>query len=401
MTVIALCASALLSGQENKPDPRDEAIQKLLSRVEALEREVAALKAAPTADVVTPLSPPVSTQKTDLPAVAAQPEPHEPDRFSFHGYADAGFERNVRGDSTKKFALGEVDFFVTARISTNWNALVEAVFETDDQKFTSEVPVNIERLLLQYRPNDYINLDIGSYRNAIGYYSTAYLRGAWLQTALTRPRLFLFEDDTGFLPLHNAGVSVNGRVPSGALNLHYVVEVGSSRNYAQNGPILNAAHNRAINVALAARPRAIPGLDVGFSSYHDRFSPVQGYLLDRSVWAAHVVYASNRIEFLNEGVLATYRDSAGGYATVPGFYSQFSYRVRPDLRPYVRYEYVNANGTGQEAVIHQYAPWRTIWSGGVRYDLAESVALKFELGRETNWLQKPWIRAAMQVAFTF
>ena len=31
----------------------------------------------------------------------------------------------------------------------------------------------------------------------------------------------------------------------------------------------------------------------------------------------------------------------------------------------------------------------------------EAVALKFEIGRETSPLQLPWIRAALQVAFTF
>jgi hypothetical protein len=42
-----------------------------------------------------------------------------------------------------------------------------------------------------------------------------------------------------------------------------------------------------------------------------------------------------------------------------------------------------------------------VFSGGLRYDLTEAVALKFELGRETDRFQLPWIRAALQLAFTF
>jgi hypothetical protein len=282
-------------GQERQ----DEIIQKLLARVEALEREVAALKqtAAPSqaqqvqpapADLVPVAAAP--RQDTAVTADLPEPEPAEPSKYTFHGYADAGFVRNEDGLSDKRFNLGEIDLFATARISPKLNALVEVVLETDNQLQVAEVPVNLERLLLQYRENKYFNLDIGSYRTALGFYNTT-LRGSWLQTALTRPMIFTFEDDGGFLPLHNVGLSANGIVPTGDLGLHYVVEVGSSRNYAQPGRTgFDLEQNAALNVALFARPRVIPGLQVGFSYYHDKFSPEPGSNLARSVWTAHVVY---------------------------------------------------------------------------------------------------------------
>jgi hypothetical protein len=37
----------------------------------------------------------------------------------------------------------------------------------------------------------------------------------------------------------------------------------------------------------------------------------------------------------------------------------------------------------------------------VRYDLTESIALKFELGRESDYLRPSYISAATQLAFTF
>jgi hypothetical protein len=400
--VLSVCAvpSAVL-GQ----DPRDEAIQKLIARVEALEREVAALKQAPAA----PGTP--AEQAAVVPApkqdtiVAAEPADSEPveSKYTFRGYADVGFLRNDDGLSDKRFALGEVDFFATARISPKWTALVETVFETDNQLVVASVPINVERLLLQYRENDYFNLDIGSYRTAIGFYSTAYLRGSWLQTAITRPKLFTFEDDGGFLPLHNVGLSANGKVPSGDLGLHYVVEVGSSRNYAQPARTgIDFEQNAAVNVALYARPRAVPGLQMGFSSYHDKFSPLPGATLARSVWTAHIVYRANRCEFMNEGVLARFNERRYGYGTIPGFYSQLGYRVASNWTPFVRFDYANVYGQGTVgAYAPQYVPWRTVWSGGLRYDLSEAVALKFELGREVERNQQAFIRTALQVAFTF
>jgi hypothetical protein len=386
-------------------DGQDEIIRKLIARVEALEREVATLKQ--TAAAPSPAQPDVATvaaaPKLDTVA-AAPPDPDTSDtsKYTFHGYADLGFLRNEDGFSDKKFVLGEADLFATAQISPKLNALVEVVLETDNQLLVADVPVNVERLLLQYRDNDYFNLDMGAYRTAIGFYNTT-LRASWLQTSLTRPMLFTFEDEGGFLPLHNVGLSANGRVPSGALGLHYVVEVGSSRNYAEPGRTgFDLEQNGAVNVALYARPRGIPGLQVGFSSYHDKFTPQPGSLLSRSVWTAHAVYQANRFEFLNEVILAKFREPGLGYGNIPGFYSQLGYRVGSNWTPYTRYDYVNVYGGGQVGeYAPQYVPWRTVFSGGVRYDITEAVALKFEIGRETSPLQSPWIRAALQVAFTF
>ena len=335
--------------------------------------------------------------------IGASPPGDNASRFNFHGYADAGFQRNVDGN-TKKFELGEIDLFGTERLSPHWTALMELVFETDNQTLVAQVPVNVERLLLQYRGNDFFNADIGSYRTAIGYYSTAYLRGSWLQTAISRPKMFAFEDDGGFLPLHAVGVSLNGRIPSGELNLHYVVEGGSSRNYGNTaGLALNESFNRAINVAIYSQPRAIPRLEIGLSTYHDLFSPAAGFALDRSVWMLHFVYVRGRVEFLNEGMLIGLKDGYLGSGTGLGFYSQLAYRIASSWKPYARVEYLNVYGTGIEstAKARPFEPWKTVYTGGVRYELTDSIALKVELGREADYLRPIYISAAVQLAFTF
>lgn len=386
-------------GQDNK----DEIIQKLIQRVEALEREVAALKPVPAPAPAVSAAPAVA----DVPA-APLPErsvadQHDSGRFDFHGFADGGFVRNVDGDSVKRFAQGEVDLFLTARLSPKVTALLETILETDNQVFNSQVPVNVERMLLQFRQNDYFNLDMGSYRTALGFYSMTYLRGSWFQTSLSRPAIFAFEDDGGFLPLHNVGVSANGRIPSGALGLHYVAEVGSSRNYSQPGRSgVDMEQNRAINVLVYARPSAFRGLQVGVGSYHDQVSPTPEYRFNRSIWTAHVVYQAHRMEFLNEGLFVTAGDRINGAVRIPGFYSQLAYHAGSTWTPYVRFDYANVYGKTDIAEgLKHYLPWRTIFSGGVRYDLGESVALKLELGRETDRYRNPWIRAAAQIAFTF
>ena len=129
----------------------------------------------------------------------------------------------------------------------------------------------------------------------------------------------------------------------------------------------------------------------------------------------HFVYVRGRVEFLNEGLMLGMRaPSGGGSVTGLGFYSQIAYRIASSWKPYARVEYLNlygtgpvntpvANGTGpiNTAVARPIHPWKTVYTGGVRYDLTESVALKLELGRESDYLRPSFISAAAQLAFTF
>lgn len=394
------------------PDDKDQAIQRLLDRVDALEREVTSLQQAQIqqAPGAQASAPPVALATEQQPAPSDDvpaTNPAQPDasnRFNFHGYADTGFQRDVDG-YTKKFEQGEIDLFATERLSSHLTALLELALETNAEALADDVELNVERMLLQYRGNDFFNVDIGSYRTALGYYSTAYLRGAWLQTAISRPKMFTFEDQGGFLPLHAVGISVNGRIPSGDLNLHYVLEAGGSRNYGNTAGLgLEPSFNRATNLAVYSQPQGVPGLEIGFSTYHDLFSPEAGYRVNRAVWMVHLVYVRGRVEFLNEGMrIGLLNLSLPGTATGLGFYSQIAYRVASSWKPYGRVEYLNAYGTGviDTAVARAYVPWKTVYTGGVRYDLTDNMALKFEVGREIDYLRPSYISAAVQLAFTF
>jgi hypothetical protein len=202
------------------------------------------------------------------------------------------------------------------------------------------------------------------------------------------------------------GVSVNGRIPSGDLNLHYVLEVGSSRNYGNTAgiPLVDSSFNRATNLAVYSQPRGVPGLEIGFSTYHDLLSPLDGVHLDRAVWMVHFVYVRGRVEFLNEGLLWGLQGGGQsiGSATGQSFYSQIAYRIASSWKPYARVEDMNLHGTGLvDTEAHIYVPWKTVYTGGVRHDLTENVALKFELGRETDYMRSSYISAAVQLAFTF
>lgn len=263
--------------------------------------------------------------------------------------------------------------------------------------------VDVERLLLQYSHNDYFNFAVGRYHTAIGYYNTAYHHSTWLQTAIGRPFLFAFEDEGGILPTHEVGASISGRLPSGSLGLHYIVEVGNGR--ASRTPLDEAIQNvvdennrKAVNVAFFARPQALRGLQTGFSVYHDRLAPDAMPKIGRTILAAHVVFAKPNFEWLNEALLVRHAPKGNPRVfNTPGFYTQISRRFG-SYRPYLRYEYVNApvNEPVFSDVGLRHGP-----SVGLRYEPIESLAFKLQYDRVGRRNLPGMNILTTQFAFTF
>ena len=428
------------------PATDQQTIQMLLQRIDKLEARVSQLEAerqgtsrpeAVKQEVasITPVGiAPVTEHAQHGPAMAAPAVPQtqgsqdqhvepevanpEPERMDMsktllriRGFGDVSASGSNEHGSTTSFSLGQLNLFVTSDISEKFKFLGEIVFESGPDNFyevpsgrTNEFGVDIERYLLQYSYNDYFNLAVGRYHTAIGYYNTAYHHSTWFQTTTGRPLLFQFEDSGGILPVHNVGVSASGRIPSGSLGLHYVAEIGNgraSRTPLQEEPVQNEVdenNHKAFNLALFARPEALHGLQVGFSAYHDLLTPLAQAPVSENILAAHAVYMVPNFEWLNEFVLVRHapQDTSRVFNT-PSFYTQISKRWG-SYRPYFRYQYINA--PNNEPIFPDVG-LRAGPSVGLRYDAAESVALKLQY--DYNQLRsQPGVNAlTLQLGFTF
>jgi hypothetical protein len=308
------------------------------------------------------------------------------------------------------FTLGQLNLFVTSDISDKFKFLSEIVFEGGPDNIygkprgeANQFSVDVERYLLQYSYNDYFSLAAGRYHTAIGYYNTAYHHSTWLQTTTGRPLLFEFEDQGGILPIHNVGIEASGRVPSGSLGLHYVVEVGNgreSRTPLLEEPVQNIQdenNHKAVNVAVFARPTNVPGLQVGFSVYRDKLAPVMQPTIGETILAAHAVYSTTNFEWLNEAMVIQHTPDGGHTFATPGWYSQISERFGA-YRPYFRYQYINA---GPFEPVFSDVGLRAGPSVGLRYDASESVALKLQYDYTSVRNQRAIQGLAAQVGFTF
>ncbi len=303
------------------------------------------------------------------------------------------------------FTIGQVNLFVTSDLSERFKFLSEIVFESDE---FNNFGVDLERMLLQYSQNDYLNIAVGRFHTAIGYYNTAYHHSTWFQTTTGRPFLFEFEDKGGPLPIHNVGVSLTGRIPSGTVGLHYVVEVGNgraSRSYVPPlGQTATAVQNyvdenthKAFNVALFARPEGIRGLQVGFSAYRDVLQPGVPSRIGETILAAHAVFIGSDFEWLNEALVIRHTPQGGRMFDTPGWYTQISKRFG-SYRPYFRYQYMNA-ADGEP--VYPDIGLRAGPSVGLRYDPTDFVALKFQYDYTSLRAQQAINGLALQAGFTF
>lgn len=414
LLVAAACGPAFAQQPATPVDP--ETVKALLQRVQDLESQVSVLKsqlqslvdgkpvqpvaasAAPAAGNVTAN---VSVPETSDPMAAHSSREAYGPRLQIRGYGDvSGHADNLKGD-TNSFALGQLNLFMTSRLTEKASFLAETVIEADSA--TNEFGIEPERILLLYSVRDWLNFSIGRYHTAIGYYNTAYHHSALMQTTLGRPFLFQFEDNGGILPIHNVGVSATGII-SNRLGLHYVAEIGNGRsgkpadvaNPVQN--VIDDNNGKAFNLALFARPRGVPGMQFGFSAYRDHVTPPTQANVAQSIFAAHMLYQTTRFEFLNEAVLL--RHSAGNVPVtdnIPAFYSQISKRFG-NYRPYFRYEYMNVP---QRDPLYSSVGLLHGPRGGLRYELSEFTAFKLEYGRDMRRGLPSVNRIGSQFAFEF
>ncbi|HAM72247.1 MAG TPA: hypothetical protein DCM86_11445 [Verrucomicrobiales bacterium] len=367
-------------------------IQKLLKRVDELEGEVRQLRKAQS-------SPSSSSLAASEVAAAKDNFP----QIQFHGFGDVTYHvNNGRGDKNA-FALGQLDFFVVSRIADNISILNENVVEAGgDNNFGFEV----ERLLLQYRGNDWFNVDLGRYHTSIGYYNTAYHHGTWFQTATGRPQFLDFEDGGGLIPTHGVGLAFHGAIPSGSLNMNYAFEISNGRSYHSNNgnnPVLNVNDDneyKAFNLALTVKPDGLEGVQAGAGVYHDTLTPENLPRTDEFLFHGHIVYKNSTWEWLNEGFLMRHHERGGGTHWSPAAYTQVA-RAFGKWKPYARFSYVNATDADNALTLIGANGLRWGPSVGIRYDFSSLAAIKLQYDRVQQQSDRNLNQFTTQVAFTF
>jgi hypothetical protein len=425
--ILPVCAAT------QQPDPATrELIEKLLGRIDSLEKRVAELEsergrrptAAPAAlEIKTAPMEPAAAHAHDQVPVPQTTEPGPLQTvyplLKLAGFGDVDFAAtNLHSPSGGfgaqtllaphgGFALGQTTLHLTSALSPKVNVFGELTFTARTDAGTGAPAASgfnpeVERLILRYDANDYFKVSFGRYHTPINYWNTAFHHGQWLQTTISRPEMVQFGGS--FIPVHFIGTLVEGQLPAGGLNLNYNLGLGNGRGQviSRGGDAGDINNNRAWLANLFIKPNLPYGLQIGGSVYRDELNPLGAPVMREWIQSAHIVWAKETPEFIAEFANVTHQPIFGGtVAHSQAWYAQMAYRLpwfERLWKPYYRFEQIHVPHSDP---IFRVVPTFSGSTAGVRYDFSPLAAFKLEY--RYYWRRDlPPIRGVFtQASFTF
>ena len=343
---------------------------------------------------------------------AAANRPPIIDGIPLHGFADVGAGWSGKGNP-KGFSVGSLALYLTPRFTDNVKGLVELIFEYNE---AGELATDLERVQLGYTYSDAATVWMGRFHTPYGYWNTGFHHGERIQTSLKRPRLIDFEDKGGILPAHSVGAWLTGKVKAGEGKVSYDL-------YLANAPRIGGEVVGAGTLNMNNAGSTNHSASLGFNAAYNFTGNLEGLRL-----GLHGLKADVRDE--TPAANATRLQMLGGYA----FYDNNDWEVLAEYYHFNNKDTSTSTGTfkswaGFAQVGHSFAKWTPYArlekaildqndlyfsqqaSGrsygrealGVRYDLNQYAALKFELThtRQTDVDYQNYSEARMQYAIRF
>ena len=435
LLAIGLFVVLLPGAQAQTTDPATrELIERLLNRIDGLEKRVAELEkggpatARSTAPAVPAQAAPLSPTEAmhlahdQAPVPVTQSEATQPvyPSLKISGFGDVDFSAtNLHGPSSgfgaqtlvlphSGFEEGQFTLHLSSALSPKVTVFGELTLTARNDAGTGTPPAagfnaEVERVIIRYDLNDYFKLSFGRYHTPINYWNTAFHHGQWLQTSISRPEMTQFGGS--FIPVHFVGTLVEGEVPASGLNLNYNFGLGNGRAavISRPGDFGDVNNNRAWLANAFIKPDKLYGLQVGGSVYHDELNPVVAPAAREWIQSAHVVWHKETPELIAEFANVTHNPIQGGVTSnSQAFYVQTAYRLpfgQKLWKPYFRFEQIHVPKS--DAIFRSVVPTFSGTTIGLRYDISSFAAFKWEY-RHYDRRDLPAINGAfIQTSFTF
>ena len=427
--LLAPAAATLVQAQPASPDAARleqkleqtlRLIQALTSRVEQLERQLAAAPqpAAPSATAAAPAAPETTAarldevEKTVSQLTAASGRDLRDSGLAVHGFADVGFAqlRNAPPGTRGGFAVGSLDFYLTPELGPNIKTLVELNFGVNGE---GETEADLERAQIGYVFSDQLTLWLGRFHTPFGYWNMAFHHGAQIQTSILRPRMLDFEDDGGILPVHTTGLWGSGSVKTGAGKLVYNLYMGNGTRIHDGALDPNPAgdddSNKVVGFSVGHRFNgALDGLAVGVHGLRQSVTAYGANDLPTSrtrlaMLGGYGVYDNEGWELIGEYYRLHNTDLSGGTGSHGSWtgYAHVARTLNERWVPYYRFEkasldpadnYFAAQANGRSYTRHVL---------GLRFNADPRAALKLELNRTRDELARTLDELRLQYAVSF
>jgi hypothetical protein len=299
------------------------------------------------------------------------------------------------------FALGQLDLFITSRINENTSFLAETVFEWDSE--SNSWVLDVERVVASYSFNNLANVSVGKLFSPFGYWNSVYNHGALIQPTIQRPNIVRFEDEGGFLPVHQVGMQLGGSGIS-KLNLGYNVMLSNGQSQGNSGGGFNYKSSMALNWLVNMQPLdgltfAVSGLSnhipAGSTTYQKIVLAEDSFY---QMYNASVAYflGSLPIELCAEYYNVSNQMATSGTTKLNGFFGYIGFN-KYKIIPYAVYNSVRFEN-GEQFFVKDDLDGFT---GGLRYSISPKAIVKLEYTHETTQLlnTQDLIRAQFAIGF--
>ncbi len=311
------------------------------------------------------------------------------------------------------FGVVGTDFVVTAELPADIVYLGEINFQVERGQ-QSEFEVDVERMFLEKRFIEELNLQAGIFFTPVGYFNRTLYSRAYLMVSAQVPDLF--EEELGFVPTHTIGAQLHGQFSLGGEHrLGYAVSAGNGRS---KDPVHNVYARdddgwRSMTAMLEWYAPWANELRLGVSGWTDRIrsyrvsqigevrdttDPTTDTMELREIGgSAHLVLKSKWVNLIAEAVVQNHDDQLGNLpadeqsTTLVGGLFEASLNLGPDgaIKPYVRYDrvslpedagpYLGLRRSGEDTEITRvYVAETNMGIGGVAWDPSPGWRLKLE-----------------------
>ncbi len=334
--------------------------------------------------------------------------------LKIRGFGDLSFFASKQDHEYESaFNLGNINLLITSKINEKLSFLSELApyrdvyfLENTNPGFGNSSYFEFQRFALKYTISDALNIRVGRYHTALGYWNHTYHHGTWLQPSILRPEIYRFEFQGGILPEHSVGLEIFGFKEVRFFDLRYHIGISNGRGeklwVVQNFNDEN--RSKALTLFWSAEPHFIEGLRFGTTFYmdtvpEDKNDPSQANATDEKIFGSHLIYIGERIEFLSEFFKIYHAETNTGqdYVTEGG-YVHANMKMKTIIA-YYRYDFIDfAENNPVFWGFQRDVKKHTV---GVRWDIFPWNALKFEIGRVSKKDRAPEHVFGVNTSFTF
>lgn len=312
------------------------------------------------------------------------------------------FTASNQQNYANSFSLGAFDIYGNQQIDTKTRVFFEFVLEDGG----SGMGVDLERMFISRKFSSAFELSAGRYHTPLGYWNKTYHHGAIMSDTVDRPSFLEFEDaSTAILPMHIIGLSAEGSVTGGAGKLGYQLAMGNSSSLDSTKPtngrselglpnVSDNADKKAALIRVVYQPEGVPMhfAVFGMNESYAEAATAGGYLAQGSTLVAQRVagfdtrYATDKFDVTAEyfNIRNGAQNGVGDGLTHTGkaYYVQVGYKVVDNWKVVYRRESVDFDAADEYfKLLGTEKGHKDV--AGIRYDLDDSNALKFEIKRNT------------------